>query len=225
MAWKRSTVRTRPGPPKFLIYLRRFLGAAGLGAPPEPRLRHRPLSVTAVLTIFTHRIIASRNVMRFEPMIPGVLFASAVIAAADQSPVTFSKDVLPVLQKSCQGCHRPGEAAPFSLLTYEGAKPWAKAIREAVLLRKMPPQRCGRNMTPPSPATNKPSQWPPRRTQLLGPGWARLTRIRASWPTPLMRSTRFSPTPTISPEIRSVVQAKKDEVAKRKGGISKAPGQ
>jgi hypothetical protein len=53
--------------------------------------------------------------------------------------VTFSKDVLPVLQKSCQGCHRPGEAAPFSLLTYEEARPWAKGMKEAVLLRKMPP--------------------------------------------------------------------------------------
>jgi hypothetical protein len=53
--------------------------------------------------------------------------------------VTFHRDVEPVLQKHCQGCHRPGEAAPFSLLTYKDARPWARAIREAVQSRKMPP--------------------------------------------------------------------------------------
>lgn len=53
--------------------------------------------------------------------------------------VTFQKDVLPVLQAKCQGCHRPGEAAPFSLLSYKEARPWAKAMREAVLAKRMPP--------------------------------------------------------------------------------------
>jgi hypothetical protein len=52
---------------------------------------------------------------------------------------TFTKDVAPILQKNCQTCHRPGEAAPFSLLTYEQTRPWAAAIKEAVLTKKMPP--------------------------------------------------------------------------------------
>src|SRR5260370_24363710 len=52
---------------------------------------------------------------------------------------TFTKDIAPILQTRCQGCHRAGEAAPFSLLTYDQARPWAKAIKEAVLSRKMPP--------------------------------------------------------------------------------------
>ena len=56
-----------------------------------------------------------------------------------QSAPTFTGSVATILQKSCQICHRPGEAAPFPLLTYEQARPWAKAIREAVLTRKMPP--------------------------------------------------------------------------------------
>jgi len=43
---------------------------------------------------------------------------------------TFTGDVAPILQRNCQACHRPGEAAPFSLLTYEQARPWAKAARE-----------------------------------------------------------------------------------------------
>src|SRR5690242_19046213 len=77
--------------------------------------------------------------MRLKLVIIGLLFAYASTAATNPSPVTFTKDVAPVLQNNCQGCHRPGEAAPFSLLTYEQARPWAKAMKEAVLLKKMPP--------------------------------------------------------------------------------------
>jgi hypothetical protein len=65
--------------------------------------------------------------------------AVALSAAAAATPPTFNRDVLPIVQKNCQVCHRPGEAAPFSLLTYESARPWAKAIKTAVLSRKMPP--------------------------------------------------------------------------------------
>ncbi len=60
-------------------------------------------------------------------------------AAPATGEVTFHKDVEPLLQSRCQGCHRPGEAAPMALLTYKEVRPWAKAIKEAVLDRKMPP--------------------------------------------------------------------------------------
>lgn len=65
----------------------------------------------------------------------------AVALAADVSTgsVTFNKDVLPVLQKNCQTCHRPGEIAPMPFLTYEGTRPWARAIKAAVVSKKMPP--------------------------------------------------------------------------------------
>src|SRR5881397_928441 len=53
--------------------------------------------------------------------------------------VTFNKHVLPILQKNCQICHRPGEIAPMSFLTYQDTRPWAKAIKAAVVARKMPP--------------------------------------------------------------------------------------
>jgi hypothetical protein len=53
--------------------------------------------------------------------------------------VTFSKDVAPIFYQSCTGCHRPGEVAPMSLLTYKDARPWAKAIREKVVSKEMPP--------------------------------------------------------------------------------------
>jgi hypothetical protein len=52
---------------------------------------------------------------------------------------TFSKDVAPILYKNCVSCHRPGEIAPMSLLTYEQARPYAKAIANAVTNRTMPP--------------------------------------------------------------------------------------
>jgi len=65
-----------------------------------------------------------------------LLFVAAQVSAA---PATFYKDVLPVLQQHCQNCHRPGEIGPMPLLTYEQTRPWAKAIRQSVSLRKMPP--------------------------------------------------------------------------------------
>ncbi|MGA3043396.1 MAG: thiol-disulfide isomerase [Bryobacteraceae bacterium] len=66
------------------------------------------------------------------------LYAGAMLAG-DTRMVTFHKDVQPLLQQRCQICHRAGEAAPFSVATYQQVRPWAKAIREAVLTRKMPP--------------------------------------------------------------------------------------
>jgi hypothetical protein len=69
-----------------------------------------------------------------------ILSSCAALAAwAAPNPVTFHKDVEPLLQARCQTCHRPGEAAPMSLLTYKEARPWAAAIKQAVLVRKMPP--------------------------------------------------------------------------------------
>jgi hypothetical protein len=67
------------------------------------------------------------------------LIAAAGLCAAANAPVTFNKDVLPVLQKRCQECHRPGEIAPMSFMSYEAARPWAKAMKAAVLTKKMPP--------------------------------------------------------------------------------------
>jgi hypothetical protein len=64
--------------------------------------------------------------------------ASAGPARAD-SDITFHKDIEPILQRNCQTCHRPGQMAPMSFLTYESVRPWAKAIKVATMTRKMPP--------------------------------------------------------------------------------------
>ena len=67
----------------------------------------------------------------------GLSIVSAV--ASVPGPRTYSKDVAPIIQARCQGCHRPGEAAPMSFGGYQEVRPWAKAIKQAVVLRKMPP--------------------------------------------------------------------------------------
>src|SRR4029450_5445816 len=74
-------------------------------------------------------------------IVVGVLIATGTTKAQDGAgaPVTFTKDVLPILQKNCQSCHRPGQVAPMSLLSYQEARPWARAIKNAVPLKKMPP--------------------------------------------------------------------------------------
>lgn len=69
-----------------------------------------------------------------------ILFSCAASLRAQSAPVpTFTKDVAPILQEHCQVCHRPGEAGPFSMLTYEQTRPWAAAMKEAVKAKKMPP--------------------------------------------------------------------------------------
>ncbi len=65
----------------------------------------------------------------------GLVFACTALAGAQ----TFSKDVYPILRAKCQGCHQAGEIGPMAFTGYQDTRPWAKAIREAVLSRTMPP--------------------------------------------------------------------------------------
>jgi len=86
-----------------------------------------------------------RSVLTKRAAFAGLLIGMTALAVSmraaveDSAPVTFNKDVLPILQKNCQSCHRPGEIAPMSFLSYSETKPWAKAIKTAVLTRQMPP--------------------------------------------------------------------------------------
>ena len=59
--------------------------------------------------------------------------------AETNAPITFTKDIAPIFQEKCEACHRTDSIAPMSLVTYEEARPWAKAIRERVITRQMPP--------------------------------------------------------------------------------------
>lgn len=77
-------------------------------------------------------------------VICSVLCVAAALAGSNVSgdgkgSLTFSKDIAPIFFKSCVGCHRPGEIAPMSLMTYKEVRPWARSIREKVTTREMPP--------------------------------------------------------------------------------------
>jgi mono/diheme cytochrome c family protein len=72
--------------------------------------------------------------------------APASPAAPSVKPVTFTKDIAPILQRSCQNCHRPDQMAPMSLLTYEDARPYARSIKARTTARAMPPWHVERNI-------------------------------------------------------------------------------
>lgn len=65
--------------------------------------------------------------------------AASLFAADPPGTITFHHDVLPILAKDCQGCHRPGQIAPISFLTYATTRPWAQQIKVVVSKKKMPP--------------------------------------------------------------------------------------
>lgn len=69
-----------------------------------------------------------------------VLLANTAMAAdVADGRVTYNRDVLPIFEKNCMGCHRPGQIAPMSFLTYETTQPWAAQIKAVVMAKKMPP--------------------------------------------------------------------------------------
>ncbi|MFN0087733.1 MAG: thiol-disulfide isomerase [Blastocatellia bacterium] len=75
-------------------------------------------------------------------MIIGVFLAATHQLSGSRAmagQITFTKDVAPILFKNCTECHRQGEIAPMSLMSYAEVRPWAKSIRERVLDRSMPP--------------------------------------------------------------------------------------
>ena len=72
--------------------------------------------------------------------------APAGAAAQPGHEVTFAKDIAPILQRSCESCHRPGGGAPMSLISYQEVRPWARSIRQRTLAREMPPWFIDKNI-------------------------------------------------------------------------------
>src|SRR3954465_3832718 len=81
------------------------------------------------------RVVDRGGRMRATFVLSCLLIAAPGLAAAP----TFSKDVAPILFKSCVECHRPTAMAPMSLLPYDDASPGARAIKTKVAARQMPP--------------------------------------------------------------------------------------
>jgi thiol-disulfide isomerase/thioredoxin len=75
--------------------------------------------------------------------VPATLPVGCRIVAVERpvttGPVTYYRDVLPILRARCQECHRPGEVGPFSLMTYKQAVTWAEDIKDYTASKKMPP--------------------------------------------------------------------------------------
>jgi hypothetical protein len=70
----------------------------------------------------------------------GLLLGVVATALATIIPSrTYYQDVLPILRRHCQSCHRPGQVAPISLLSYKETRPWAEAIKYVLLAKRMPP--------------------------------------------------------------------------------------
>ena len=74
------------------------------------------------------------------------LFSTFASAQATEQDVTFSRDIMPILQENCQDCHRAEGIAPMSLLTYEEVRPWAPLIQLKVTNRQMPPWHIDRTI-------------------------------------------------------------------------------
>jgi hypothetical protein len=78
----------------------------------------------------------------FAALVLGAALAGPTAASAQSAPAgapTFAKDVAPIFYKNCTVCHRPGEIAPMSLLTYTDARPWTRSIATQVTRGTMPP--------------------------------------------------------------------------------------
>jgi peroxiredoxin len=84
-------------------------------------------------------ILAGQPVAMAETTPFGCAIRATEPVATAKPTVTYARDVAPILQASCQGCHRPGEVGPFSLLTYEDARSWAGLIKDYTHRRAMPP--------------------------------------------------------------------------------------
>ena len=78
--------------------------------------------------------MTSKHARRLALRVAALLVILPAASSAQQAPpaaadVTFTKDIAPILQRSCQQCHRPGGVAPMPLITYEQVRPWARAIK------------------------------------------------------------------------------------------------
>src|SRR5262245_40106072 len=83
----------------------------------------------------------TRTILAGGMLCAAMSFGAMRTEAQGQTPATptFSKDVAPIFYKNCTSCHRPGEIAPMSLLSYQDARPWAKSIAARVAAGTMPP--------------------------------------------------------------------------------------
>ncbi len=95
------------------------------------------------MTTDCNRVSRTAGAVASALVLAAVLAVPTTAAGQSAGEVTFSKDIAPILQRSCQSCHRPSSVAPMSLITYEEVRPWARSIKQRTGLRNrmgvMPP--------------------------------------------------------------------------------------
>src|SRR5688500_15260515 len=110
--------------------------SGGLFMVTTPRVAGVTSAVCFSALLFSSQPVATAQAIALQP---------PAKAAALQGP-TFTKDVLPIMQRSCQSCHRPGTPAPMSFMSYAEVRPWARAIKTKVTSREMPPWHIDRSI-------------------------------------------------------------------------------
>ncbi|MGF1577803.1 MAG: redoxin domain-containing protein [Gemmataceae bacterium] len=110
------------------------------------RLKRNPKVTSHDLLKAVDEVVAGRPVSHPATKPIGCLIFRGDQKLAKKGPVTYHRDVLPILQKRCQGCHRPGEVGPFSLMTYRQAVNWAADIKTFTQNRYMPPWKATSGM-------------------------------------------------------------------------------
>jgi hypothetical protein len=90
--------------------------------------------------------IATALAISISVLLGPVAYTQGPSSPTTRDAVTFTRDIAPILQNRCQVCHQPGTAAPMSLRTFSEVRPWARAIRQKVVAREMPPWHIDRNV-------------------------------------------------------------------------------
>ncbi len=103
------------------------------------RLRRNTQPRSADLRVALDELLAGKPISHPATSAVGCPIRRERKTSPQVATVTYHRDVLPILQKNCQGCHRPGEVGPFSLMTYRQAAAWADDIKDYTQSRKMPP--------------------------------------------------------------------------------------
>ena len=103
------------------------------------RLKRNPKVTDHDLENALDDLLAGKPVRKPVTMAVGCPLPGRDVVVKTPTKVTYHKDVAPIIQKNCQGCHRPGEVGPFSLMTYKQAVTWAEDIKDYSGNRKMPP--------------------------------------------------------------------------------------
>ncbi|MFO0849091.1 MAG: redoxin family protein [Gemmataceae bacterium] len=135
-----SAVKATTVPEAFVLDRNRVLRYRGrIDNAYSARLKRNPAVTEHDLQAALDNLLAGKDVKTPVTKPIGCPAGRREPSGSGAATVTFHKDVLPVLQANCQGCHRPGQVGPFPLLTYKHAVNWADDIKEYTQSRKMPP--------------------------------------------------------------------------------------